>query len=105
MRNVMTWKSTSSNGWEYFIVWKDLGSSPMLLFYIYINHVVECYNHWIILVSMKSGLVEWFGIGLVCAWVWVQTLEDPNETLFLPFLVLIWSWRVKGNPSRHSSQG
>jgi len=41
------------------------------------------------LVSKKSGLVEWFGIGLVCAWVWVQTLEDPNETLFLPFLVLI----------------
>jgi len=23
------WKSTSSNGWEYFIMWKDLGSSPM----------------------------------------------------------------------------
>jgi len=38
---------------------------------------------------MKSGLVEWFGIGLVCAWVWVPTLEDPNETLFLPFLVFI----------------
>jgi len=25
----VTLKSTSSNGWEYFIVWKDLGSSPM----------------------------------------------------------------------------
>ena len=23
------WKSTSLNGWEYFIVWKDLGLSPM----------------------------------------------------------------------------
>jgi len=21
----VTWKSTSSNGWEYFIVWKNLG--------------------------------------------------------------------------------
>jgi len=25
----MTWKSTSSSGWEYFIVWEDLGSSLM----------------------------------------------------------------------------
>jgi len=23
------WKSTNSCGWEYFIVWEDLGSSPM----------------------------------------------------------------------------
>jgi len=23
------WKSTSSSGWEYFIVCEDLGSSPM----------------------------------------------------------------------------
>ena len=23
------WKSTSSSGWEYFIVWEDLGLSPM----------------------------------------------------------------------------
>jgi len=23
------WKSTSSSGWEYLIVWEDLGSSPM----------------------------------------------------------------------------
>ena len=29
MRIVMTWKSTSSNGWEYIIMWEDLGSSPM----------------------------------------------------------------------------
>jgi len=26
MRGMM-WKSTSSNGWEYWIMWKDLGSS------------------------------------------------------------------------------
>ena len=25
----MTWKSTSSIGWEYLVVWEDLGSSPM----------------------------------------------------------------------------
>ena len=25
----MTWKSTSSSGWEYFIMCEDLGSSPM----------------------------------------------------------------------------
>jgi len=35
----------------------------------------------------------------------VQILEDLNETLFLPFLALIWSWRVNGNPSRNNSQG
>ena len=23
------WKSTNLSGWEYFIVWEDLGSSPM----------------------------------------------------------------------------
>jgi len=21
----VTWKSTSSNGWEYLVIWKDLG--------------------------------------------------------------------------------
>jgi len=25
--------------------------------------------------------LHWLGIELVCAWVWVQTLEDPNETV------------------------
>jgi len=30
----MTWKSASSYGWEYLIVWKDLGLSP-----IYANNV------------------------------------------------------------------
>jgi len=29
MQGDMTWKSTSSSGWEYFSVWKDLGSSLM----------------------------------------------------------------------------
>jgi len=38
--------------------------------------------------------LHWLGIELPCAWVWVQTLGDPKETLFLSFLVLIWSWRV-----------
>jgi len=31
--------------------------------------------------------LHWLGIELVCVGVWVQILEDPNETLFLPFLV------------------
>ena len=30
----MTWKSTSSSGWEYFIVCEDLGSSPMYANYV-----------------------------------------------------------------------
>jgi len=34
------WKSTSLNGWEYFIMWEDLGSSPMyancmIFYYVY----------------------------------------------------------------------
>jgi len=37
---------------------------------------------------MKSGLVEWFGLGLVCAWVRVQTLLRTKLLFFLPnFLV------------------
>jgi len=27
---------------------------------------------------MKYELVEWFGIELAFAWVWVQTLEGPK---------------------------
>jgi len=35
----MMWKSTSSNGWEYLVVWEDLGSSLM-----YVNCVLfNCY--------------------------------------------------------------
>jgi len=34
---------------------------------------------------MKSGLVEWFGLGLVCAWVWVQTLLRTKKFLFANF--------------------
>jgi len=69
----MTWKSINSSGWEYLIVWEDLGSSPMyailcviklVLLLIYINYVMECYNKWIILVSMKYELAWWFGIDL-----------------------------------------
>ena len=30
----MTWKSTSSNGWEYLVVWDDLGLSPMYACYV-----------------------------------------------------------------------
>jgi len=47
---------------------------------------------------MKSGLVEWFGLGLVCAWVWVQTLLRTN--LFF-FLLNFINMNMKGfeNPS------
>jgi len=50
---------------------------------------------------MKCELVEWFGI----EYMGVGSNLDLNETLFLLFLVLSWIWRVKGNPSRLSSQG
>ena len=47
---------------------------------------------------MKSGLVEWFGIDLVCAWVWVQTLLRTNLLFFLPNFI---NMNMKGfeNPS------
>jgi len=31
------WKSTSLSGWEYLIVWEDLGSSPMYVIYMLFN--------------------------------------------------------------------
>jgi len=40
---VVTWNSTSSSGWEYLIVWEDLGLSPMyaniMLFYFYVHYL------------------------------------------------------------------
>jgi len=81
------WKSTSSNGWEYFIVWKDLGSSPMyticvllslVLFLIYVNHVAKCYNNWSILVNMKHELVRWLCIELNIGMVRGSNLGEPK---------------------------
>jgi len=31
------WQSTSSSGWEYFIMWEDLGSSPMYAICVVFN--------------------------------------------------------------------
>jgi len=39
------WKSTISSGWEYFIVWKDLGSSPMYAIYVFINYYYYYFNN------------------------------------------------------------
>ena len=53
------------------IVWEDLGSSPMcviklVLFLCILKRVVDLYNYWIILVSMKHELValvrHWVGM-------------------------------------------
>jgi len=42
----MMWKSTSSNSWEYFIVWEDLGSN----FKFYVCQLYVSYlNKYIIL--------------------------------------------------------
>jgi len=37
MQIAMMWKSISSSGWEYWIVWKDLGSSLMYAIYVLFN--------------------------------------------------------------------
>jgi len=79
----MMCKSTSSSGWEYFIVWEDLGSSLMyviyLLLYFYIcDLVVEWYNPWIIFVSKKHELVE-LVVHLLCDWMVVcSSLGEPK---------------------------
>jgi len=41
--NVM-WKSTSSSGSEYLIVWEDLGSSLMYAIGCYFKYVIVLYN-------------------------------------------------------------
>jgi len=38
------WKITSSSGWEYLIVWEDLGSSLM-----YANYVLLIYDLFLII--------------------------------------------------------
>ena len=42
----MTWKSTSSSGWEYFDLWEDLGLSSMyticvLFNYYFFNNTID----------------------------------------------------------------
>ena len=44
--------------------------------------IEEWYNHWIILVTMKYELVEWFSIDLALAWLGVQTLETQIKLYF-----------------------
>jgi len=34
------WKSISLSGWEYFIVWKDLGSNPMCVIWVIFNSLL-----------------------------------------------------------------
>ena len=48
------WKSTSSNGWEYFIMWEDLGSSPM-----YVNYVLFiCYYTFIYVIMLWNDIIH-----------------------------------------------
>ena len=40
------WKSTNSNGWEYLIVWEDLGSSLMyaklcVILIVHFNNIID----------------------------------------------------------------
>ena len=70
------WKSTSLNGWEYFIVWKDLGSSPtyanyvlfVLLLILILCMVMLCDNMIIELCELIRNMI-WFD-GLVLIWLW-----------------------------------
>ena len=102
----MTWKSTSSSGWEYLVCVRGLGfESYVCYFFCVIKRVVDFYNNLIILISMKHEVVE-----LVRHWVGMyisvgSNLGRPKWNFVFAIFSLIWSWRVKGNPSRNNSQG
>jgi len=36
----MTWKSTSLSGWEYLMVWEDLGSSLLYVIFVLLLVVI-----------------------------------------------------------------
>jgi len=54
---------------------------------------------------MKHELVRWLCIELNIGMVRGSNLGEPKLNFILLFLVLAWNWRVRGNPSRPSSQG
>ena len=100
----MTWKSTSSCSWEYLVCVRGLGFKSYVCYFFcdiklvlflcilnvwWIFMIIELY--WLV---WNMNWVNWLGIELVCTWVWVQILEDLNETLFLPFF-LVW-FEVEG---------
>jgi len=39
-------ESTSSSGWEYFVVWEDLGSSPMYAIFMLFNLWISMLYIW-----------------------------------------------------------
>ena len=83
----MTWKSTSSCGWEYFGYVRGLGFESYVCYFCVIvllfQSMQTCsvwYDAWIMIVSMKHDWLNW-----LCTWVvtkgsWVQTLEILNGT-------------------------
>ena len=104
MQIAMTWKNTNLNGWEYLIVWKDLGSSPMyincMIFIMCIilmlcldvssdNVIIKLYEfsqnmYWL------NWLYTWLG-----NWLVVGSNLDENKTKlsFCPILILTWIWK------------
>ena len=82
----MTWKSTSSSGWEYLVCVRGLGFKSyawyfFLCYYYYFNlwkHVLLWYDAWIVMVSMKHDWLKWLCTWAVTKGSWVQTLEVLN---------------------------
>jgi len=70
----MTWKSTCSIGWEYFIVCEDMGSSPMCdisvlvdLFLFLKLYMVVLGDNMIVNVCELAWNMNWLG-GLALIW-------------------------------------
>jgi len=52
----MTGKSTSSSGWEYLIVWEDLGSSPVYAFCVIWFIIILIIYLWLVSDIIIIGL-------------------------------------------------
>ena len=86
--NCMMWKSISSSGWEYLIVWKYLSSSHMYANYVLFNLLLFlniCWSCW--------GIVKhWFDIGMVVG----SSLGGPELNFIfvkITFGLNVKSWR------------
>ena len=96
----MTWKSTGSSGWEYFIVCEDLGSSPMyanfcatvLLIKLW-NYVLVRYDVWIGFVKHETwiSMMVWYWFGNFIFdkfWIWFEYEKVERKTLVV--------WQLRG---------
>jgi len=82
---VVTWNNTSSNGWEYFIVWKDSGSSPRYKCYLCVLWVILILICRImfsdnIIIEFEELTQTWFG------WIGYALILEFQGCVFKSYL-------------------